>query len=180
MLQATQVSMRYATKKLFENVNLTLDAHKRYGLIGANGAGKSTFLKILAGEIEPSSGEISVGSGLKVGVLGQDQYAFEEFSLKDAVLMGNKTLYDALKEKEKLYSQADLSDDKVNARLAELEMICVQEDPLYECEVVVEKILEDLGIPAQRHNDLMQSLPSSDKFKILLAQVLFPKPDICY
>ncbi len=178
MLQATQVSMRYATKKLFENVNLKLDAHKRYGLIGANGAGKSTFLKILAGEIEPSSGEISIVSGLKLGVLGQDQYAFEEFSLKDAVLMGNKILYDALKEKEKLYANADLSDDKVNVRLAELEMICVQEDPLYECEVVVEKILEDLGIPASRHNDLMQSLPSSDKFKILLAQVLFPKPDI--
>ncbi|WP_104689872.1 ABC-F family ATP-binding cassette domain-containing protein [Helicobacter felis] len=178
MLQATQVSMRYATKKLFENVNLKLDAHKRYGLIGANGAGKSTFLKILAGEIEPSSGEISIVSGLKLGVLGQDQYAFEEFSLKDAVLMGNKTLYDALKEKERLYTEADLSDDRINARLAELEMICVQEDPLYECEVVVEKILEDLGIPASRHNDLMQSLPSSDKFKILLAQVLFPKPDI--
>ncbi|WP_104758271.1 ABC-F family ATP-binding cassette domain-containing protein [Helicobacter salomonis] len=178
MLQATQVSMRYATKKLFENVNLKLDAHKRYGLIGANGAGKSTFLKILAREIEPSGGEISLGPGLKLGVLGQDQYAFEEFSLKDAVLMGNKTLYDALKEKEKLYANADLSDDKVNVRLAELEMICVQEDPLYECEVVVEKILEDLGIPANRHNDLMQSLPSSDKFKILLAQVLFPKPDV--
>ncbi|WP_163556197.1 ribosomal protection-like ABC-F family protein [Helicobacter suis] len=178
MLQTINLGMRYATKKLFENVNLKLDAHKRYGLIGANGAGKSTFLKILAGEIEPSSGEVVLDAGLKSGVLGQDQYAFENFSLKDVVLLGNKTLYEALKEKQHLYDSADLNDPIINERLAALEMICVQEDPLYECEVVVEKILEDLGIPASRHSDLMQSLPSSDKFKILLAQVLFPKPDI--
>ncbi|MDY5951139.1 MAG: ATP-binding cassette domain-containing protein [Helicobacter sp.] len=178
MLQAINVSMRYATKTLFENINIKLDSGKRYGLIGANGAGKSTFLKILSGEIEASSGNIVLNSGLRLGVLSQNQYAFEDLSLKDAVLIGNERLYDAVKEKENLYATADLSDDKINSRLGELEMICVEEDPMYECEVVIEKILEDLGFPANTHNELMKTLTGGDKFKILLAQVLFPKPDV--
>lgn len=178
MLQAINISMRYATKTLFENINIKLDSGKRYGLIGANGAGKSTFLKILSGEIESSSGDVVLGSDLRLGVLSQNQYAFEDLSLKDAVLIGNKRLYDAIKEKENLYATADLSDDGVNARLSELEMICVEEDPMYECEVVIEKILGDLGFKAAQHNDLMKTLTGGDKFKILLAQVLFPKPDV--
>lgn len=178
MLQTINLTMRYATKKLFENVNIKLDKNKRYGLIGANGAGKSTFLKILSGVNEASSGEVVIEQGLKLGVLGQDQYAYEDLSLKDAVLIGNKRLYEASKEKEKLYSEGDLSDDKINERLGELEMICAEEDPMYECEVVIEKILEDLGFPSSMHNELMKTLTGGDKFKILLAQVLFPKPDI--
>lgn len=178
MLQTINLTMRYATKKLFENVNIKLDKNKRYGLIGANGAGKSTFLKILSGINEASSGEVVIEQGLNLGVLGQDQYAYEDLSLKDAVLIGNKRLYEATKEKERLYSEGDLSDDKVNQRLGELEMICAEEDPMYECEVVIEKILEDLGFPSSSHNELMKTLTGGDKFKILLAQVLFPKPDI--
>lgn len=178
MLQTINLSMRYATKKLFENVNIKLDSGKRYGLIGANGAGKSTFLKILSGEYEASSGEVTIEKGLKMGVLGQDQYAYEDLSLKDAVLLGNKRLYEAIKRKEYLYENGDLSDDKVNAELGELEMICAEEDPMYECEVVIEKILEDLGFESSSHNELMKTLTGGDKFKILLAQVLFPKPDI--
>ncbi|MGI0407089.1 ABC-F family ATP-binding cassette domain-containing protein [Helicobacter himalayensis] len=178
MLQTINLTMRYPTKKLFENVNITLDAHKRYGLIGANGAGKSTFLKILSGANEPSSGEVVVQNGARLGVLGQDQYAFETLSLKDAVLIGNKRLYDALKRKEWLYTNADLSDEAVNNELAELEIICAEEDPMYECDVVIEKILEELGFDARKHENLMSSLTGGDKFKILLAQVLFPKPDI--
>ncbi|PAF47475.1 ABC transporter ATP-binding protein [Helicobacter sp. 12S02634-8] len=178
MLQTINLTMRYATKKLFENVNIKLDKNKRYGLIGANGAGKSTFLKILSGMYEPSSGEVVIESGLRLGVLGQDQYAFEDLSLKDAVLLGNQRLYKAIKEKEQLYANGDLSDTKVNERLGELEIICAEEDPMYEYEVVIEKILEDLGFEQERHYDLMRSLTGGDKFKILLAQVLFPKPDI--
>ena len=178
MLQTINLTMRYPTKKLFENVNISLDAHKRYGLIGANGAGKSTFLKILSGANEPSSGEVVVQNGARLGVLGQDQYAFETLSLKDAVLVGNKRLYDAIKRKEWLYTNADLSDEAVNNELAELEIICAEEDPMYECEVVIEKILEDLGFDVSTHENLMSSLTGGDKFKILLAQVLFPKPDI--
>ncbi len=178
MLHAVNISMRYATKTLFENINIKFDRGKRYGLIGANGAGKSTFLKILSGEIEASGGDISLDSGLKLGVLSQNQYAFEDLSIKDAVLMGNKRLYDAIKEKESLYASADLSDSKVNERLGELEIICVEEDPMYECEVVIEKILQDLGFCVNTHNDLMKTLTGGDKFKVLLAQVLFPKPDV--
>ncbi len=178
MLQTINLTMNYATKKLFENINLKLDAGKRYGLIGANGAGKSTFLKILCKIYEPSSGEVVVNPNARLGVLGQDQYAFEDLSLKDAVLIGNKRLFDAIKEKERLYAEGDLSDDKVNERLGELEIICAEEDPMYEYEVVIEKILQDLGFASKQHDDLMKTLTGGDKFKILLAQVLFPKPDI--
>ena len=178
MLQTINLAMRYPTKKLFENVNLKLDSGKRYGLIGANGAGKSTLLKILSGEAESSSGEVVIAPNARLGVLKQDQYAYENLTLKDAVLIGNKRLYDALKRKEWLYENGDLSDEKVNNELGDLEMICAEEDPTYECEVVIEKILEDLGLPASSHENLMSSLTGGDKFKILLAQVLFPKPEI--
>ncbi|SFV90353.1 ABC transporter ATP-binding protein uup [hydrothermal vent metagenome] len=178
MLSTVNLTQRYGKRVLFDKINLTLDVGKRYGLIGANGAGKSTFMKILAGEIEPSEGEVQLQPGLKLGMLSQNQYAFEEFTLKDAVLYGNKRLYDAQKEKEKLYMEGDFESDEVNNRLAELEMICADEDPTYESEVKIEKLLTTLGFPVEQHNDLMSSLTGGDKFKILLAQVLFLKPDV--
>ena len=178
MLSTVNLTQRYGKRVLFENINITLDQGKRYGLIGANGAGKSTFMKILAGEIEPSEGEVIIQPGLRLGVLGQNQYAFEDFTLKDAVLYGNKRLYEATKEKEKLYMEGDFESEEVNNRLAELEMICAEEDPMYEAEVRVEKLLTALGFPIEQHNDLMSSITGGDKFKILLAQVLFLKPDI--
>ncbi|WP_456452139.1 ABC-F family ATP-binding cassette domain-containing protein [Hydrogenimonas sp.] len=180
MLQTIDLTKRFGGRVLFENVNLKLDAGKRYGLIGANGAGKSTFLKIVAGEEEPTSGEIVIQSGAKVGVLGQNQYAFEDFTIADAVLYGNRRLYDAIKEKEKLYMEGNFDDPKVNERLGELEMICVEEDPMYEYDVRIKKILSELGFPEEQHTELMSTLPSADKFKVLLAQVLFPKPDILF
>lgn len=127
MVEVHGLTMRFGTQLLFEDINLSLDKGNRYGLIGANGAGKSTFLKILSGEIEASSGEVLIDSGLKVGVLGQDQFAFENFSLKDAVLYGNKRLYDAVKEKEKLYLSEEFTDE-INERLGELEMITAEEE----------------------------------------------------
>jgi len=178
LLSTVNLTQRYGKRVLFEKINITLDVGKRYGLIGANGAGKSTFMKILSGEIEPSEGEVQLQPGLKLGVLGQNQYAFEDFTLKDAVLYGNKKLYDAQKEKEKLYMEGDFESDEVNNRLAELEMICADEDPTYESEVRIEKLLTTLGFPIEQHNDLMSSLTGGDKFKILLAQVLFLKPDV--
>ncbi|MBD3789803.1 MAG: ATP-binding cassette domain-containing protein [Campylobacterales bacterium] len=178
MLSTVNLTQRYGKRVLFDKINITLDVGKRYGLIGANGAGKSTFLKILSGEIEQSDGEVHLQPGLKMGVLGQNQYAFENFTLKDAVLYGNKKLYDAQKEKEKLYMEGDFESDEVNNRLAELEMICADEDPTYESDVKIEKLLEALGFPASQHDDLMSSLTGGDKFKILLAQVLFLKPDV--
>ncbi|MEY3089785.1 MAG: hypothetical protein RL113_101 [Pseudomonadota bacterium] len=178
MLSTVNLTQRYGKRVLFDKINITLDVGKRYGLIGANGAGKSTFLKILSGELEPTDGEVQLQSGLKMGVLGQNQYAFEEYTLKDAVLYGNKKLFDAQKEKEKLYMEGDFESDAVNNRLAELEMICADEDPTYESDVKIEKLLEALGFPASEHNELMSSLTGGDKFKILLAQVLFLKPDV--
>jgi len=178
VLKAVNIVQRYGKRVLFDKINLTLDRGKRYGLIGANGAGKSTFLKILAKEIEPTEGEVIVQSGLRVGVLGQNQYAFENFTLKDAVLYGNQRLYHAQKEKEKLYMEGNFEDDEVNNRLGELEIICAEEDPTYESEVRIEKLLEALGFPASVHDNLMSSITGADKFKILLAQVLFLKPDI--
>jgi len=180
MVRTVNLTKRFGNRVLFDNINLKLDRHKRYGLIGANGAGKTTFLKILSAQIEEYEGEVLIGSGLKVGVLGQNQFAFEDYTIADAVLVGNKRLYDAVKEKEDLYTNGDFEDDKVNERLGELEMICVEEDPTYEYETQIEKILDNVGIPTEKQHELMSSLPSSDKFKVLLAQVLFPKPDILF
>lgn len=180
MVQVTNLTMRFGSRILFEGINLKLDRHKRYGLIGANGAGKTTFLKILCGEIKEYEGDISIEPGLRVGVLGQNQFAFEDYTIADAVLWGNKRLFDAIKEKELLYTTGDFEDDAVNNRLADLEMICVEEDPTYEYDVQIAKILENVGIAAENHNDLMSTLPSSEKFKVLLAQVLYPKPDVLF
>lgn len=180
MLQTLNLTMTYPTKKLFENINLKLDRNKRYGLIGANGAGKSTFLKILSKELEASSGEVVVENNLKIGILKQDQYAYEDLSLFDAVLIGNPRLYEAIKRKNYLYENADLSDEKVNNELADLEIICAEEDPMYEYDTNITKILEELGFDSSKHNDLMKTITGGDKFKILLAQVLFPKPDILF
>ena len=180
MVTVNNLIMRFGNRVLFQDINLKLDRHKRYGLIGANGAGKTTFLKILAGQIDEYEGDINVENGLKVGVLGQNQFAFEDFTIMDAVLYGNKRLYNAIKEKEELYVTGDFEDDATNDRLAELEVISVEEDPTYEYDVNIAKILENVGISASQHNDLMSSLDSADKFKVLLAQVLYPRPDVLF
>jgi len=180
MVTVQNLTMRYGNRVLFQEINLKLDRHKRYGLIGANGAGKTTFLKILSGQINEYDGEIIIPKQNKVGVLGQNQYAFEDYTIMDAVLYGNKRLYDAIKEKEEIYMTGDFEDDAVNNRLAELETICVEEDPTYEYDVNIAKILENVGIPAEQHNELMSTLDSADKFKVLLAQVLYPKPDVLF
>ncbi|MEA2048494.1 MAG: ATP-binding cassette domain-containing protein [Campylobacterota bacterium] len=178
MLSTVNLTQRYGKRVLFDKINMTLDVGKRYGLIGANGAGKSTFMKILAGELEQSDGEVQLQPGLKLGMLSQNQYAFEEYTLTDAVLYGNKKLFDAQKEKERLYMEGDFESDAVNNRLGELEMICADEDPTYESDVKIEKLLQSLGFPVDQHGELMSSLTGGDKFKILLAQVLFLKPDV--
>jgi len=180
MVIVQNLTKRYGSRVLFQEINLKLDRHKRYGLIGANGAGKTTFLKILSGQDDEFDGDIVVENGLKVGVLGQNQYAFENYTIADAVLYGNKRLFDAIKEKEDLYTNGDFEDDAVNNRLADLEVICVEEDPTYEYDVNIAKILENVGIPADQHQELMSTLDSADKFKVLLAQVLFPKPDVLF
>ncbi|HIP20132.1 MAG TPA: ATP-binding cassette domain-containing protein, partial [Sulfurimonas sp.] len=180
MVTVQNLLMRYGNRILFQDINLKLDRHKRYGLIGANGAGKTTFLKILSGEITEYEGEVIIPKANKVGVLGQNQFAFEDYTIADTVLYGNKRLHDAIKEKEDLYATGDFEDDAVNNRLADLEVICVEEDPTYEYDVNIGKILENVGIPVEKHTELMSTLDSADKFKVLLAQVLYPKPDVLF
>lgn len=175
MIELKNLTMRFANQTLFENVNLKLNKGERYGLIGANGAGKSTFLKILAKELEASSGELLIDEGLRTSVLGQDHFAFEAYTVKDAVLCANKKYFEALKEKERLYESAKFTDE-INERLNELEMICAEEDPNYDSEIRAEKILSSLNI--KDFEAPMSSLQNADKFKILLAQVLFSKADI--
>ncbi|WP_291950892.1 ABC-F family ATP-binding cassette domain-containing protein [Campylobacter sp.] len=177
MVEVKNLTMRFANQLLFEDVNLKLNRGERYGLIGANGAGKSTFLKILSGEIESSSGEICIDPNLKIAVLSQDQFAFENYTIKDAVMCANKRLYNALKEKEKLYMSEEFTDE-INDRLNELEIITAEEDPNYDCELRCEKILSSLNI--KDFNALMSTLQSADKFKVLLAQVLFLGADILF
>jgi len=179
MVQTVNLKKAYGSKVLFSDINLKLHSGKRYGLIGANGAGKTTFLKILAGLEEPTEGEVQIAGGKRVGTLGQNQFAFEDFTIFDAVLYGNKRLYDIVKEKEKLYMSEEFTDE-VNNRLAELEIAYCEEDPTYEYDVKITKILEELGFDKSIHNDLMSTITGGDKFKVLLAQVLFPKPDILF
>ena len=179
MVQTVNLKKAFGPRVLFQDINLKLDTGKRYGLIGANGAGKTTFLKILSGQEEATEGEVQVQSGKKVGVLSQNQFAYENNTIFDAVLLGNKRLHDAVKEKEELYMSPEFTDE-VNNRLAELEIICCEEDPTYEYDVKITRILEDLGFPASSHQDLMSTLTGGNKFKVLLAQVLYPKPDVLF
>lgn len=177
MVEIKNLTMRFANQLLFENVNLKLNRGERYGLIGANGAGKSTFLKILSKEFEASSGEIIFDEGLRIAVLEQNHFAFENYTIKDVVLSANKRLFEALKEKEKLYLSVEFTDE-INERLSELELITTEEDPNYDCELRCEKILSALNI--KDFNALMSSLQNADKFKVLLARVLFVGADVLF
>ena len=179
MVQTVNLKKSFGPRVLFQDINVKLDTGKRYGLIGANGAGKTTFLKILSGQEEATEGEVQVQNGKKVGTLSQNQFAYENNTIFDAVLLGNKRLHDAVKEKEELYMSPEFTDE-INDRLAELEIICCEEDPTYEYDVKITRILEDLGFPAASHQDLMSTLTGGDKFKVLLAQVLYPKPDALF
>jgi len=178
MVKIVNLKKSFGSRTLFQDINLSFDSGKRYGLIGANGAGKTTFLKMLSGQEEITDGEVQIQSGKKVGVLSQNQFEFDDYSLADAVLMGNRRLYDAIQEKEKLYLEEYT--DEIGERLGELEIISCEEDPTYEYDVKITKILESLGFPASQHTELMSTLTGGDKFKVLLAQVLFPRPDILF
>lgn len=178
MVQTVNLKKSFGARVLFQEINLKLDGGKRYGLIGANGAGKTTFLRILSGQEEATEGEVQVQNGKTVGTLSQNQFAYEEHSIFDTVLLGNKRLYDAIKEKERLYLEEYT--DEIGEKLGELEMVCCEEDPTYEYDIKITKILEDLGFPSSEQQDLMSTLTGGDKFKVLLAQVLYPKPNVLF
>jgi ATPase subunit of ABC transporter with duplicated ATPase domains len=170
-----KVTKRFGPKILFENVSMQFDPGKRYGLTGANGAGKSTLLKMLAGEEDYDTGSISMPERVRLGVLKQNHYEYDTQRILDAVMMGNKALWDAMSEKERLL--AGEVTDEIGMRLAELEGAIAEENG-YAAESEAAELLVGLGIPAEKHTDAMSTLPAGYKLRVLIAQVLFGKPDV--
>jgi ATPase subunit of ABC transporter with duplicated ATPase domains len=173
MITTSSVSMRYGSKVLFEEVTTTFSTGRRYGLTGPNGAGKSTFMKLLTGELEPQRGTVT--RPRKLGVLRQDQYAFDSHRVIDTVIMGNQRLWHALTERDRLYDQAELSDED-GMRLGELEGIVGEEDG-YAAESEAATLLQGLDIPDALHHRTMAELQGGQKVRVLLAQALFGHPE---
>ncbi|UJL46100.1 ATP-binding cassette domain-containing protein [Virgibacillus sp. NKC19-16] len=176
MINVSNVSLQYGGKKLFEDVNLKFTPGNCYGLIGANGAGKSTFLKVLSGEIEPQSGGISLSSGERIAVLKQDHFAYEDEQVLEVVLMGHEKLYEVKQEKDAIYMKPDFSEED-GMRAAELEGEFAEMNG-WEAESDAAVLLKGLGIDESLHMKQMNELTESQKVKILLAQALFGNPDI--
>src|SRR5919205_268449 len=172
MISAAGVSMRYGSKVLFEDVTTTFSAGRRYALTGPNGAGKSTFMKLLTGELPPQQGNVVRPD--KLGVLRQDQFAFDRFRVIDTVIMGNARLWAALEERERLYAKADMTHDD-GMRLGELEGIVGEEDG-YTAESDAAILLQGLDIPDEFHERSMSELQGGQKVRVLLAQALFGHP----
>ena len=176
MLTVSDVSLRFSDRKLFDEVNIKFTEGNTYGLIGANGAGKSTFLKILAGDIEPTTGYISLGPDERLSVLRQNHFDYEDERVIDVVIMGNEHLYNIMKEKDAIYMKPDFSDED-GVRAAELEGEFAELGG-WEAESEASQLLQNLNIPEDLHYQNMSELSNGDKVKVLLAKALFGKPDV--
>ena len=176
MISTSNISRRFGKKALFEDVNIKFVPGHCYGLIGANGAGKSTFLKILTGEIEPTSGEVIITPGERLSFLKQDHFQYDEYTVLDTVIMGNQRLYDIMKEKEAIYMKEDFTDED-GIRASELEGEFAEMNG-WEAESDAATLLNGLGVDTEYHYSLMKDLTGSLKVKVLLAQALFGNPDI--
>lgn len=176
MITTENLTVKFGSEPLFENVNIKFSSGNCYGLIGANGAGKSTFLKVLSGELEPTAGQVHIKKGQRISVLKQNHFEFDEFTVMDTVIMGNKHLYDVMKEKDALYAKPDFNDED-GLRVAELETEFAELDG-WQAEADAGSLLADLGISSELHYNLMKDLSGSEKVRVLLAQALFGTPDI--
>ena len=176
MISASNVSLSYGKRVLFKDVNIKFTPGNCYGLIGANGAGKSTFLKILAGEVEADKGEITMGPRERMAVLRQDQFAFDEETVFNTVIMGHEQLYKVMVERDAIYAKPDFSEED-GTRSAELESEFAEMNG-YEAESEAAVLLNGLGIPEELRHKKMNELESGDKVRVLLAQALFGSPDI--
>ena len=176
MISANNVTLRIGKKALFEDVNIKFTEGNCYGLIGANGAGKSTFLKILNGQLEPTKGDVFITPGQRLSFLQQDHFKYDEFSALDTVIMGNQRLYDIMKEKDAIYMKEDFTDED-GIRASELEAEFAEMDG-WNAESDAAQLLNGLGIETEFHYALMKDLTGEQKVKILLAQALFGNPDI--
>jgi ATPase subunit of ABC transporter with duplicated ATPase domains len=176
MLTVSNLSVRFGKRTLYEDVNLKFVPGNCYGVIGANGAGKSTFLKIISGEADPTTGSVSITPGERMSVLSQNHYAFDEFAVLQTVVMGNKKLFDLMQEKEALYAKPDFSDAD-GERAADLEAEFAEMNG-WEAESDAANLLSGLGIPEEMHGKQMSDLANNEKVRVLLAQALFGNPDI--
>ena len=176
MIQANNVTLRVGKKALFEDVNIKFTEGNCYGLIGANGAGKSTFLKILSGNLEPTSGDVVITPGQRLSFLQQDHFKYDQFTVLDTVIMGNQRLYDIMKEKDAIYMKEDFTDED-GIKAAELEGEFATMNG-WEAESDAENLLNGLGVEPENHYKMMSELPGPLKVKVLLAQALFGNPDI--
>ena len=176
MIQASNITLRLGKKALFEDVNIKFTEGNCYGLIGANGTGKSTFLRILSGQLEPTTGEVIITPGQRLSFLQQDHFKYDAYPVLDTVIMGNKRLYDIMKEKEAIYAKEDFTDED-GIRASELEGEFATMNG-WEAESDAATLLNGLGIDTEFHYVMMSEIEASKKVKILLAQALFGNPDI--
>ena len=176
MISANNVTLRLGKKALFEEVNIKFTEGNCYGLIGANGAGKSTFLKILSGQLEPTNGDVVITPGQRLSVLEQDHFKYDDYTVLDTVIMGNSRLYEIMKEKDAIYAKEDFTDED-GIRASELEGEFAEMDG-WEAESNAASLLNGLGIETDYHYSLMKDLNGSQKVKVLLAKALFGNPDI--
>lgn len=176
MIQASNITLRLGKRVLFEDVNIKFTEGNCYGIIGANGAGKSTFLKILSGQLEPTKGEVIITPGQRLSFLQQDHFKYDAYPVLDTVIMGNQRLYEIMKEKDAIYAKEDFTDED-GIRASELEAEFASMDG-WEAEANAASLLNGLGIETDLHYKLMSELNGSEKVKVLLAQALFGNPDI--
>jgi ATPase subunit of ABC transporter with duplicated ATPase domains len=176
LISTNNVSLRYGGRKLFEDVNIKFTHGNCYGLIGANGAGKSTFLKILSGELEPNTGDVSITPGERLAVLKQDHFEYDEFDVLKTVIMGHARLYEIMVAKDEIYAKPDFSDED-GIRASEMEGEFAELNG-WEAESEAASLLMGLGIKEELHGKKMRELDGSEKVKVLLAQALFGHPDI--
>lgn len=176
MIQAVNVSLRFGKKALFEEVNVKFTEGNCYGLIGANGAGKSTFLRILSGALEPTTGDIIISPGQRLSVLEQDHFKYDDYTVLDTVISGNARLYEIMKEKDAIYAKPDFSEED-GVKAAELEAEFAEMDG-WNAESDAQTLLNGLSVDQEWHNAVMRDVPTDIKVKILLARALFGNPDI--
>ncbi|MCG6294078.1 ABC-F family ATPase [Vibrio vulnificus] len=176
MISTANITQQFGAKPLFENISVKFGEGNRYGLIGANGCGKSTFMKILSGELEPTSGNVSYDPNERVAKLNQDQFAYEEFTVIDTVIMGHKELWKVKQERDRIYSLPEMSEED-GMRVADLEVEFAEMDG-YMAEAKAGELLLAVGIPMEQHYGLMSSVAPGWKLRVLLAQILFADPDI--
>ena len=176
MLSAVNITQQFGAKPLFENINVKFGEGNRYGLIGANGCGKSTFMKILGGDLEQSSGQVVIEPNVRLGKLRQDQFAFEDMRVLDVVMMGHTEMWQAMTERDAIYANLEATEDDY-MHAAELESVFAQYDG-YTAEARAGELLLGVGLPLELHQGLMSAVAPGLKVRVLLAQALFSNPDV--